>query len=152
MRLPRPTLVRLSLAAAVCLAAACDSTAEEPGLIWNPALDESGSGGVLDLGTVEPSESTSGQIVVRNNTDEPVSFEVTCNLTEGGWIISCPNDPVVPPTEYDEDTGDPIQGTFLAVGPTFQSPAESEYDGTIGFAFDNRIVTYVVTVAVESED
>ncbi|GEM_PF-3084996 len=144
---------RLALATAVLWAVGCEETGEEPGLIWNPPLNESGSGGELDLGVVEPSESTSGQIVVRNNTEEDVTFTVTCNLDEGGWIISCPTgERVVPPTEYDEETGDPLQGTFLAVGPTFQSPAEAEYDGTIGFAFDNRIVTYVVRVTVEAPE
>ncbi len=131
----------------------CEEIVQEPGLIWDPPLNESESGGELDLGVVEPSESASAQITVRNNTDEDVAFEVTCNLTEGGWIITCPTDErVVPPTEYDDDTGDPIQGTFLAVGPTFQSPAEADYDGTIGFSFNNRIVTYVVRVTVASPE
>ncbi len=143
----------LCLAAALVLLAGCEEVEEEPGLIWDPPLNESGSGGELDLGTVAPSEATSGRIVVRNNTEEDVTMEVTCNLDEGGWIISCPTgERVIPPTEYDSETGDPVQGTFLAVGPTFQSPAEAEYDGTIGFSFDNRIVTYVVRVTVAEEE
>jgi hypothetical protein len=145
---------RLSLIVVVLsLTGGCPTTEVEPGLVWNPTLNESGSGGELDLGTIAPSESTSGQIVVWNNTEDDVAFDVTCNLTEGGWIISCPTgERVIPPTEYDGDTGDPIQGTFLAVGPTFQSPAESDYDGTIAFAYDNRIVTYVVRVSVVAEE
>ena len=130
----------------------CETSGEEPGLIWNPPLNESGSGGELDLGVVATGESVSGEITVRNNTEEDVAFEVDCNLTEGGWIVTCPvGERVVPPTEYDAETGDPIQGTYLAVGPRFQSPAEADYDGTIAFTFDNRIVTYLVRVSVQNE-
>jgi hypothetical protein len=138
----------------VMLLAGCDEpVGEEPGLVWDPLLNDSGSGGVLDLGVVAPTQSVSGQITVRNDTEEDVLIEVTCNLTGGGWIITCPvGERTLPPTQYDEDTGDPLQGTFLSVGPRFQSGAEADYDGTIAFEFDNRLVTYVVQVTVQEDE
>ena len=107
-----------------------EEVVDDPAMIWEPALDGDDSG-TLDYGEVPTGELAQESITLTNNTDGNISFTLDVDLD--GFLLT---------VETGEITLGP--GAEFVVSPRLNPSAPAEYEGSIAFEFDRRIVTWTV--------
>jgi len=142
--------MRLLLAALLALSTlpllACDGPAEDPDVSWEYEITVGGTvveaGGIgednegdIELGDVQQGTLVEVSISATNNLDETLVFQLDVNLDGAdGFIANTPAGEV------------PIEsGQSLAYGFRFQPVDPGPVDGNIGFIYDNRVVTWVIS-------
>jgi len=125
---------------------ACDGGVEDPDITWvyeitiDDTVVESGgltdaNSGDIDLGDQQQGTLSQVSISATNNLEETLNFQLDVNLDAAdGFIANTPAGEV------------PVEpGQSLNYGFRFQPVDPGEVGGTIGFIYDNRVVTWAVS-------
>lgn len=132
----KPLLALFALLLAGC---PTEEVVEVPDAIWTPALSEDDTG-TLDLGEITVRTNIEGEIELENNTEEDMVVTINFDLpsAEGFWG-----------SNLDGSQEATLEaGASFAVQVKLNPPQVMDINGSIDFAFGDRVVPWTVTGTV----